>query len=58
MTHLFGKPMSYWLELETRVPEQVNVEGLINEIVTLRGKVSFYEARIKEMHSILTGEYK
>ena len=50
-----GKKYSYWLELNKRISEAPNldileVERLLNEIIELRGKVDFYESRIKEMN--------
>lgn len=51
---LMGKPYAYWLELEQRA-EQLNtsstsVPKLFQEIAELRGKVSFYENRVREMN--------
>jgi len=45
-----GKPLSYWVELDLRMmgspPEVID---LIIEIAEMRGKISFYEARITQM---------
>lgn len=51
--------MEYWLELEKRFDEGGESIGwagprLLQEVIDLRGKVSFYESRIAEMAKFLT----
>ena len=52
--YFLGKPSSYWIELESRAvdskPENANY---LQEISDLRGKISFYESRIKECAQFL-----
>jgi hypothetical protein len=43
-----GKPTSYWIELQATVESQ-GFDRLILQNASLRAKVSFYEARLKEM---------
>lgn len=51
-----GKDMGYWIELEEQLRAHGDKTGdaqrLIEEIATLRAKVSFYESRIMEMHRL------
>ena len=51
----FGRTTDYWLMLQEKA-EKLNVTHLLEEIATLRSKVSFYESRIKEM-SHFSGMY-
>ncbi len=52
MSDLFlGQSIEYWIELE-RQTKSLNYTHLIEEIARLRGRVSFYEQRIKEMHDL------
>jgi hypothetical protein len=44
----FGHNTEYWLELE-RQAKLENKCNLIEEIATLRSKVSFYESRIQQL---------
>jgi hypothetical protein len=48
MTEFLGHSIGYWLELESLVVQK-GVSRLIQEIVDLRSKVSFYESRVEEM---------
>lgn len=48
----FGHPVKYWLELEGPVRD-MNLEGMVEEIANLRGKVSFYESRIIELNKFM-----
>lgn len=48
MDTFLGKPFRYWMELQQRVNE-LNYEKLMDDIVILSAKVSFYESRIKEL---------
>ncbi len=49
MIMFMGKPMSYWIELNTQA-EIKGVEEYIKENALLRAKVSFYESRIEQMY--------
>lgn len=55
----FGHPFSYWLELErlheADVPDWHHSANLIEEIARLRGKISFYESRVKDMYELSHG---
>ena len=53
-----GHPFSYWLELERRFKNgyPLSQSRLIEEIADLRGRVSFYEDRIKEMAQVAKKE--
>ena len=47
-----GQPAAYWLELQRRMldaPDALERVALLNEVVALRGKLSFYESRIGQM---------
>lgn len=49
-----GHSADYWMDLERRfleVQENPRCGELLEEIVKLRGKISFYESRIAEMAS-------
>lgn len=48
MEYFFGHTCEYWLELQRRVSPPEHRE-LIEEIARLRGRISFYESRIKDM---------
>jgi hypothetical protein len=52
MTYL-GVDMRTWKlikEFWIGQPERIEKQALLDEIVTLRGKLSFYESRIKAMY--------
>lgn len=50
-----GRPMKYWAELQQRFEGQSGLEAaeLLLEVAELRGKVSFYESRIKQMAEVM-----
>lgn len=52
MDEFLGHPIKYWVELE-RKQLQSGTSDLIQEIADLRGKVSFYESRIKQMKEFM-----
>lgn len=57
ITMLMGHPVEYWHELDRRFKanaESPRTGELIEEIIKLRAKVSFYEARISEMAGVLS----
>lgn len=43
-----GRDVDYWLELESR-KNPAQLDDLLIEIHGLRGKISFYESRIRDM---------
>ena len=43
-----GHSAGYWIELEKKA-EILDVADFIQEIADLRGKVNFYESRIRQM---------
>jgi len=43
-----GETIEFWRELQCKANE-LGVVDWLKEIATLRGKVSFYESRIKEL---------
>ncbi len=47
-----GKPFSYWIKLNDEILEK-GTDELLQEVIVLRGKVSYYESRIKEMHDTI-----
>lgn len=49
--NFYGKSFEYWLELEKRSKENKLDNNLLEEVIQLRGKVSYYESRIKEMYN-------
>lgn len=57
VTTLFGHEISYWEELERRFNAKAgpDAEALLEEVLLLRGKVSFYESRIAEMAKVGRG---
>lgn len=54
--NFLGREVAYWADLQKRFETEVGptAEDLLQEILLLRGKVSFYEARIKEMSAAMT----
>jgi hypothetical protein len=51
-----GRTYEYWTELERRITSEQDgyrASELLQEVVELRGKLAFYEARIREMATIL-----
>ena len=56
---LCGKPLSYWFELEERLEKKginsFEIKDMLLEIRDLRGKVNFYEERIKQMMIAMEG---
>lgn len=54
METYMGHKVSYWMELQRRVDQLGKKDEMyIEEICELRGKISFYEDRIKEMNKLL-----
>ncbi len=51
-----GHTIEYWLELEKRAKEigGTNMTDLIQEIATLKGKLSFTEDRIRQISEVLS----
>jgi len=47
-----GHNIAYWEELNRRAQE-LDAERLLVEIIELRGKLAFYEKRIKEMVAVM-----
>jgi hypothetical protein len=52
MDTFLGHSISYWTELE-KMADKLEVRDYIQEIVDLKGKVSFYESRIKQMADLM-----
>lgn len=52
MVTFLGHSISYWTELEKRA-ERLKVTDYIQEIADLKGKVSFYESRIRQMAELI-----
>lgn len=53
-----GEPIEFWKELKNRFekidPEtSIQRSNLLDEIVNLKGKISFYESRIQEMINVM-----
>jgi len=54
---LLGHSINYWLELDRRMkesPDFLDKERLLNEVVTLYGKLEAIRQRITEAASILS----
>lgn len=52
--YFLGHTAEYWLLLEKAASERdPNVNELLVEVLQLRGKISFYEARIKQMADVM-----
>jgi hypothetical protein len=51
MDTYLGHDIKYWLELQKKA-EELKVVDFIQEIADLRGKISFYESRIKQMNDL------
>lgn len=48
-----GEPVGFWMELRERFdkdPCSLERRRLLNEVVALRGKVAFYEERVRQMN--------
>lgn len=54
-TIFLGQSLQYWLELQHRFATEIPLSSpdLLEEIVELRGRINFYESRIKDMHSMI-----
>lgn len=54
---LLGHTLEYWSELNSRAEAitdgSLYLPRLLEEIAELRGKVSFYESRVKELHAFM-----
>ena len=48
----FGHPHAYWIELQKRAAI-LNASSLLQEVVTLRGRLAFYEERIRQMAEVM-----
>ena len=55
MSEFLGHTLGYWIELDQRfLREQgMGAPALLQEIVELRSKVSFYESRIRQMATVM-----
>jgi hypothetical protein len=51
-TLFMGHKIDYWLELEQRA-NTLDSSKWIEEISKLRGKISFYESRVKQMVEVI-----
>jgi len=47
-----GKPISYWIEMKQGLQEKDPNEYL-DEIVRLRGLISYYESKIKQLSEFM-----
>jgi len=47
-----GKPISYWIEMKQELQEKDPNEYL-DEIVRLRGLISYYESKIKQLSEFM-----
>ncbi len=47
-----GHPMAFWARMNQAMAER-GTEDLLVEMVPLRGKVSFYENRIEQIHGMV-----
>lgn len=54
-TEFLGHSVQYWAELQRRFELETGptAAGLLEEVVTLQGKVGFYETRIRQMAEIM-----
>ena len=51
-----GHPVKYWLNLQAEFEKRNDypeTRRLFDEVIILRGKVSFYESRISEMSKLI-----
>lgn len=55
ITSFMGHPPAYWHELQARLESSGGIKAteMFEEIVMLRGKLSFHESRIAEMARLL-----
>lgn len=54
-TLFMGKPFNYWVELERKVTGgEVEKQELLLEIAKIRGKLDFYESRIKQLAAMMS----
>ena len=52
-----GETLEFWQELRSRLeksPDSMTLKELLREVVALRGKVDFYETRIRQMSGVMT----
>lgn len=47
-----GHDLPFWIELKERA-ERNNIVANLDEIVKLRGKISFYEERLRQMIKVM-----
>ncbi len=49
-----GHTAEYWIELKKRAEKEMlpQAQELLREVIALRGKVNYYESRVKEMNVI------
>lgn len=47
-----GHSIQYWIDLNKK-PKELKVENLLQEIVDLKGKLSFIELRLEEIKIII-----
>lgn len=54
MTSFMGHDASFWIELKQRLAKECppGTAELLEEIVALRGKIAFYEERIRQMAAV------
>ena len=56
-TTYFGRPAAYWQELQARFEKlharPAETADLLQEIGELRGRLSYYESRVRELATFL-----
>lgn len=55
MDKFLGHSIGYWIKLNSQA-RSLGIDKYIEEIVELRGKIHFYESRLREMAKILPKE--
>jgi hypothetical protein len=53
LTLIYGRPISYYEELEQKSQYNATEKELIEEIGKLKGQLSFVEARVQQINQIL-----
>lgn len=53
MDKFLGQTLQFWVELRMLADEKKLDANLLEEVIELRGKINFYESRIKQMSELI-----
>lgn len=55
-TQFLGHSVEYWCDLQKRTekhPDGVRAAELLEEVIALRGRLAFFETRVREMATLM-----